>query len=1013
MSSPALPGTSLTARTELGAMATIPALRAVAFPLPDSSHASALNAPQEPVDTPDPVLPTLISDSATPVLPPRSDLPIIFPGYEILGELGRGGMGVVYKARQRSLNRLLALKVILAGPHASDADKARFRLEAEAGARLKHPNIVQVFDVGEHAGFAFIAFELVEGQTLRQWQGEQPADPHDAVRIMIGLARAIHHAHQAGIIHRDIKPANVLLAPASGSGVRRSDSRTVSLRDPSRSRAPRQLDAASTSRSTQPAFQPKLTDFGLAKSLEGGLDLTITGMACGTPHYMAPEQVKGRAIGTPADVYGLGAVLYELLTGRPPFKGPDAAQVMDKILRSDPERVRRVNSQVPRDLEVITAKCLEKDPARRYESAAALVEDLERFLEGRPISARPVSFTERSWRWCRRNPVVATFLVLSSVACLTTGQMALALAKSVKVERQARAEMERAHQIALDQQKSAVRARDELQIALEQEATARKLAFAEKEAADGARAEAMVARTQADGEKLLASQQRDRANSNLRLVRAVVRNTFNSVEANPHFAGPEFRETRTNLLKIAATFYKEFSEQAGSDPDALLELVDCGMMMGYLEHLNGNNAAAARHYEAVTGVCERWATVDPEDPEPRIRQAFALQNAGNAHCNARQYEQAEKCYRSAIGLFLGVVKKHPKVESYLSRLVLSYPPLYEHLRDQQRWSEGAAVCREYLNWSKELVNRGRPKTAYLLSQARAAQCLGQMLDRTNQAADAEQYFLEAVSIREQIRLKHGWDVEQTVEAGRLHHAFAQHDFIFMQNPQKGAATATRAIDYLERAYLADPRSGRNGLDLVEVCILDATIAARNNDLKRALQSLDRAIRVTELVLAQKPTLEVVPEARAAWVKALRSRAMLLMSAGLHSESSKAWEVLAKDDPDIRERPNHGYFALLTLTASGDWRAASERAEKLAATNPPPNILCDIGKMWCRIAKQIEVDDKLTEAERKQEIATAHANALAILERAKKTGLFKDPEVVKYFESQPDFDPIRKQFNVAE
>ncbi len=308
--------------------------------------------------------------------------PILFPGYEIIQEVGRGGMGVVYQARHYKLNRLVALKVILAGPHASSEDRARFHIEAEAGARLRHPNILQVYDVGDHSGFAYMAQEFVPGGTLRQWQDGKPQESRLAARIGLELARAIQHAHEMGIIHRDIKPANILLsntpdspvptqrliAPKSGSGV------GAGVRDEAL------------------AFTLKVGDFGLAKALEGGANLTLTGVACGTPNYMAPEQIRsGEPVGPATDVYGIGAVLYELLTGRPPFVGTDAAEVMTNILRTEPSGVRRFAPSTPRDLTVIVAKCLEKDPTRRYPSACELAEDLDRYLAGRPILARHVS----------------------------------------------------------------------------------------------------------------------------------------------------------------------------------------------------------------------------------------------------------------------------------------------------------------------------------------------------------------------------------------------------------------------------------------------------------------------------------------------------------------------------------------------------------------------------------------------------------------------------------------------
>jgi WD40 repeat protein/tRNA A-37 threonylcarbamoyl transferase component Bud32 len=287
------------------------------------------------------------------------------PGYELLGELGRGAMGVVYKARQVALNRTVALKV-LRGGDIGDADRgARFRQEAELAGRLHHPAIAQVFEYGIHAGRAFIVMEFVDGRTLAAADRPQPALA--AAGQVEALATAVQFAHSNGVVHRDLKPANVLIG-----------------RD----------------------GQPKIVDFGLAKELESSSAWTATGVILGTPAYMAPEQAAGRVadLGPATDIWALGAILYDLLTGRPPFHGPSPAATLQQVLTAEPAAPTRVRPETPRDLETICLKCLHKDPGRRYESAAALADDLRRFRAGESIRARPVRAPERAWRWCRRNP---------------------------------------------------------------------------------------------------------------------------------------------------------------------------------------------------------------------------------------------------------------------------------------------------------------------------------------------------------------------------------------------------------------------------------------------------------------------------------------------------------------------------------------------------------------------------------------------------------------------------------
>ena len=304
-----------------------------------------------------------------PLAKPRS--PAV-PGYEILDELGRGGMGVVYKARHLKLGRVVALKMILAGGHAGRQDLDRFQTEAEAVARLQHPGIVQIHEVGEHEGLPYLSLEYVAAGSLAAKLHGNPWPAPRAAELVEQLARAVDHAHQAGIVHRDLKPGNVLLA-ADGT--------------------------------------PKVTDFGLAKKLDAAADATRTGAVMGTPSYMAPEQAQGRTrdVGPAADVYALGAVLYELLTGRPPFKGATTLETLAQVVAHEPVPPSHL-ATVPHDLETVCMKCLRKEAGKRYGSAAELADDLRRFRASEPIRARPVGAAERAVKWVKRHPGVAASL---------------------------------------------------------------------------------------------------------------------------------------------------------------------------------------------------------------------------------------------------------------------------------------------------------------------------------------------------------------------------------------------------------------------------------------------------------------------------------------------------------------------------------------------------------------------------------------------------------------------------
>ncbi len=413
------------------------------FARPSAAEPDRTLDPRPPVDLSQLTMPPLrdgtcaIDDQATNVLPPS--VAVNVPGYEVLRELGRGGMGVVYQARHIKLNRLVALKMILSASHAGTAELARFRTEAESLARLQHPNIVQVFEVSEHDGMPFFSLEFCAGGSLDRKLKGTPLAPREAAQLLETLAQAMHAAHQARVIHRDLKPANVLLS---------SKSETRNLKTAT---AP---DADFGFRISD--FEPKITDFGLAKQLDDTSGQTQSGAVMGTPSYMSPEQASGRSkeLGPAADIYALGAILYECLTGRPPFKAATPLETVMQVAIDEPVPPSRLNPKTPRDLETICLKCLHKEPGKRYATAEALAEDLARFREDRPIVARPVSRVEHAWRWCRRNPVVAALSAAAVagvfVAALLLNQERLRtlqnLTRAVEAERDLTSQLDRTAQ---------------------------------------------------------------------------------------------------------------------------------------------------------------------------------------------------------------------------------------------------------------------------------------------------------------------------------------------------------------------------------------------------------------------------------------------------------------------------------------------------------------------------------------------------------------------------------------
>lgn len=309
---------------------------------------------------------------------------VSFPGYEILSEVGRGAMGIIYRARQEQAGRNVALKVVLSGQFASPSELARFRQEAETAGSLDHPNIIPIYHVGEHDGRPFFTMPLIEEGNLSTRIADLGSDPRFIARLIAKVARAVHHAHQRGILHRDLKPSNIL------------------------------LDAHG---------EPHVTDFGLAKRAASSVELTATGAALGTPGYMAPEQALGESkqVTTAADIFSLGAIFYELLTGRPPFQADTPLAIVRKTIEEDPKPPSAVRQKINRDLETICLKCLAKAPGRRYRSAEAMAEDLECWLRNEPISARPPTHWERVVNHVRLHPIRAALIAVAVLAVLLTG----------------------------------------------------------------------------------------------------------------------------------------------------------------------------------------------------------------------------------------------------------------------------------------------------------------------------------------------------------------------------------------------------------------------------------------------------------------------------------------------------------------------------------------------------------------------------------------------------------------
>lgn len=507
-----------------------------------------------------------------------------FGDYQLLGSIGVGGMGVVYKARQRKLNRLVALKMIRAGQFADEHDVERFHLEAEAAASLRHPHIVAVHEVGQYDGQHFFTMDFIEGRGLDELVRENTFPPPQAARLVKIIAEAIHFAHEKGILHRDIKPSNILLDDAHDQ-------------------------------------RPLLTDFGLAKRISDESGMTMSGAIVGTPSYSAPEQLKGngKQVGPASDVYGLGALLYELLASRPPFRAATPLETVRQVLDSEPASPRLLNPDVPRDLETICLKCLEKEPASRYASAEELAAELDRYLEDKPILARPVSRMVRVWRWCRRNPKIA-----ASLATAALGVMAAFLA------------------IAIGYASTTT--------ALEETEEARQSEMAAKEEAESA-------------------QKRDEAS--FRLARQAVNELFTEVSENTLLNQPGMQPLRQDLLRRSLKYYEKFLAERSNDKTLRDELALAQFRVGLITEAIGSADKALAALENARTAQTQLVRETPNSADRRYALSNTLNMIGVVHHKMQDPEAAAKAHREALALRQRLADESPENAEYQRKLANS------------------------------------------------------------------------------------------------------------------------------------------------------------------------------------------------------------------------------------------------------------------------------------------------------------------------------------------------------
>ena len=577
--------------------------------------------------------PTVLpAGDGTAVGAPVSALPEV-PGYDVLEELGRGGMGVVYKARQQELKRLVALKMVLGSARLDPDRLARFRREAEAVAQLQHPHIVQIHEIGTLEGHPYFALEYIAGGSLDQQLRGQPQPPREAAALVEKLAQAMQAAHARGIIHRDLKPANILLTLSRAPQARAPDSPAAAVDSPARASGARLNESI-----------PKITDFGLAKQLDAEDGQTRTGEIVGTPSYMAPEQAAGQSkvIGPGTDLYALGAVLYEMLTGRPPFQGPTPMETVLQVLHNEPVPPSRLQPKLPPDLETICLKCLAKEPGRRYLSAEALAADLRRFLENRPILARPTGRLERTWRWCRRNPGLAGLagLLLLAVVGLAVGFVLLWRSYD---------------QLA--------QAQHQTQAALAAEGKRRQQARA-----------ALDAMTSKVIDDLLAGQQ-------------------------------QLKDTDKAFLREGLARYREFATDTGNDPGSQAEVAHATLRVGdILRRLGELREAEQAYHEAIRQFSD-LLHVTPQATAEWHSLAGAYHNLGGLLLKRNAWTDARAAFTQSHQLHRKLVADHPDRDEFTADLALSHNALAVILAQENHHEAAQASSREALKLLRALCQQ--------------------------------------------------------------------------------------------------------------------------------------------------------------------------------------------------------------------------------------------------------------------------------------------------------------------
>jgi len=708
--------------------------------------------------------PTAAESSAS-----SAPLPTI-PGYAILDVLGQGGMGVVYRARDVRLGREVAVKMVASGPVVTDSLRSRFQSEARAVARLQHPHIAQVYVAETIENRPYFVMEFVDGGTLAGRIDGEPWPPRDAAELIAKLAEAIEFSHRHGIIHRDLKPGNVLLT-ASG--------------------------------------EPKIADFGLAKFLDADGSSTKTGDILGTPSYMAPEQAGGvvKNIGPGCDVYALGAILYELLTGRPPFRTPDPMQTVLMVLSDEPVPPRKLQPTVPRDLETICLKCLEKSPSKRYSSAGELAADLQRFLQGEPIHARPIRPWERAVKWTRRRPAWAAVIALGIIGVVS------ALGAAVW------------HNAAMQQ---------------EIDRTERQRDRAERQVKETEKQNARAERLFANGREL---------------VRSLVKEHFDALDRIPG-STPE----RVRLIERIIAYLDAIAPDA-SDDDSLLEEIaesyeEIADMQGNPYHFNlGDRESAMRNYRKAYRFWRRLTEAKPDDVMPRVRLAQCRSKMTDILFDQGEWNEAEKRYREVAAELRKLRKLDPDNDKIVAALSNPITRSAEVAQAQEEYNLAEQRFEEAFQlWHDLKPDNERKKRLKRFGMVDLRLLKAVLLIRRERLDDAEAQVRRALKTVESLKTDRERDAGVTSHLAAVHLAWGDVESV-RGKPEAARRRYKQALQFRRKLAGADPRNLKLLNGLIQALERLADSYTNDEQLKpevrqqQAVRLLNEAVPIAENLVA--------------------------------------------------------------------------------------------------------------------------------------------------------------------